>query len=57
MTDLKEEIQEHPVPSYAAYSTSVPSCVATPVSTLLPTAHEMLVMMEALEQLLQWVII
>ena len=54
MTELKEEIQEHSaVPSYAAYSTSVSNYAATSVSTLLPTAHEMLVMMEALEQLLQ----
>ena len=51
MTELKEEIQEQSVSSYAA--SSVPNCVATSVSTLLPTAHEMLVMMEALEQLLQ----
>ena len=58
MTELKEEIQEHPGPNYAtcATSLSVPSGVATSTSatsTLLPNAQEMLVMMEALEQLLQ----
>ena len=61
MNQLKDEIQEQSVSSCAAISlsgyvaTSVSSYAATctPVSTLLPTAHEMLVMMEALEQLLQ----
>ena len=51
MTELKEEIQEHSVPSYAA--TSVPATLTSATSTLLPNAQEMLIMMEALEQLLQ----
>ena len=42
MTELKDEIKA-----------SEQSSDTTPVSTLLPIAHEMLSMMEALEQLLQ----
>ena len=59
MTELKDEIQEQSVSSCASISVSnyappsVSNYAATPESTLLPTACEMLVMMEALEQLLQ----
>ena len=51
MAELKEEIQQQSVPSYAAVSVS--NYVNTSVSTLIPAAREMFNMMEALEQLLQ----